>query len=110
MALTSARQRLHDSCGGEQQAEPVGIGRLLDHALWEVRRDQARLAAAAARFVSLKLLHQELQDILQGVSTGLEQLYRDASVALDGLNHRISGLAAEAAAAALDEGGTGACR
>ncbi|MDG1482688.1 MAG: hypothetical protein P8R54_24060 [Myxococcota bacterium] len=105
VALASARQRSHDSWGGERQLERGAIVGQLDRALWEVRRDRVRLEAATARLVSLKLLHQELEGILQGVSTGLEQLYRDATVALEGLNHRISGLAAEAAAAALDEGG-----
>ncbi len=104
-ALTSTRQRLSEQLAAGGASELLALGAQLDRALWEVRRDQGRLAAAVERLGSLKLLHQELQGILQGVSTGLEQLYLDASAALEGLNHRISGMAAEAAAAELGEGG-----
>jgi chromosome segregation ATPase len=104
-SLVSARQHVSERLAEGVEAELAALGVELDEALWRTRRDQGRLSAAVERLSALKLLHQDLQAVLQGVSVGLEQLYLDASAALEGLNRRISELAAEAAAAELGEGG-----
>ena len=102
VALMSALQRLPATpSDGEDPAQRDA----LEQALRQTRRERRRLAAAVERLRSLKLLHQELHEVLLGVSDGLQQLYSDANAALGGLNRRITGLAAEAAAAELGAGG-----
>ena len=103
VALSRARQQTSaDIAAG---TVPVRLGAALDDALWATRRDLGRIVAAVERLQTLKLMHQDMQGVLQGVSVGLEQLYTDANAALGGLNRRITGLAAEAVAVELDEGG-----